>query len=110
MSVRRAKVEDAAQVSDLARHVFSTSFGHSVTDEQLLTYLDSTYTPELTEREIHDQTKVVLVAEDAAGRIAGFTIMARNSDEPCVKTYDKRVELLRFYVHNDYHAPTTLKS
>ncbi|KAF2218867.1 acyl-CoA N-acyltransferase [Elsinoe ampelina] len=102
--VRKAKVEDAAQVSEVGRHVFSITFGHSVTPEQLAKFLDETYTPELIGKEIQDPTKLMLVAEDPSGRIAGFILMARESDEPCVRSYDKRVEMLRFYVHTDYHG------
>ncbi|KAG8624823.1 hypothetical protein KVT40_007890 [Elsinoe batatas] len=102
--VRKAKVEDAAQVSDVGRHVFSITFGHSVTPEQLTTFLDETYTPGLIGKEIQDPSKLMLVSQDQSGRIAGFILMARESDEPCVRSYDNKVEMLRFYVHTDYHG------
>ncbi|KAF4548664.1 Hypothetical protein D9617_26g078770 [Elsinoe fawcettii] len=104
ISVRKAKVEDAAQIAGTARHVFSISFGHTVTKDQLAKYLDETYTAELMAKEIQDSTKQMLVAVDASDRVAGFILMVRDSDEECVRSYEKRVEMLRFYVHTDYHG------
>lgn len=104
ITVRQAKSEDAAQVAAIGRHVFEVTFGHSCTREQLFKYLDDTYTPEHITKEIADSTKHMLVATDASGRVAGFALLARASHEPCVDKYERKVEMLRLYVHNDFHG------
>ncbi|PNS17294.1 hypothetical protein CAC42_6977 [Sphaceloma murrayae] len=100
VTVRKAEVIDAGPASAMGRVVFSATFGHSVTPEQLATFLDQAYTPESFAKEIRDQSRLMLVAE-VAGTMAGFITLARETDEPCVSEYENRVELGRLYVGLD---------
>lgn len=103
IALRPATLEDAAQVATLGAHVFSVTFGHSVTPEQLQDYLDESYSKEATAKDILDPSKDMIVATQGDA-VVGFALLTRNSSEPCVAHLESTVELQRIYVHPDCHG------
>ncbi|KAF2153931.1 acyl-CoA N-acyltransferase [Myriangium duriaei CBS 260.36] len=102
--VRKAVVEDAEQVATLGVHVFTTSFGHTVTKEQLKSFLDEAYSTAAIKNDITNPDKDMLVAEDDNGTIVGFVLMNRASIEPCVEHLKPKIELQRLYISIDHHG------
>jgi len=113
-TVRPATAQDAAQISALGTHVFSVSFGHTVTPEQLQSYLEESYSEAAIAADIADVHKDMIVATSNATqkegenereeRILGFALLTRNSSEPCIAHLEKTVELQRIYIHPDSHG------
>ncbi|KAJ9143239.1 hypothetical protein NKR19_g6919 [Coniochaeta hoffmannii] len=107
--LRPATVEDAAQVATLGAHVFSVTFGHTVTPQQLQDYLDESYSIKAVAKDIIDPSKDMVVAAmqegDGVTVIVGFALLTRGSSEPCVAHLGSAtVELQRLYVHPDCHG------
>lgn len=103
-TLRQATLQDAEAIAKLGASVFSATFGHSVTPEQLQTYLDESYSVEATEKDITDPQKEMTVAVAADGTIVGFALSNRASSEPCVDHLDSKIELQRLYVSAAYHG------
>ena len=102
--LRPATVDDAAQVATLGAHVFSVTFGHTVTPQQLQDYLDEAYSIEAVVKDILNPSKDLVVAR-TQDVIVGFALLTRGSSEPCVAHLGSAaVELQRLYVHPDCHG------
>lgn len=104
IQIRNAQAQDAASVAKLGAHVFALTFGHSVAPHELQAYLDESYSPEATEKDISDPSKTMLVATDPDGRILGFALLTRGSTEPCIEHIPNTVELQRIYVDPEFHG------
>jgi ribosomal protein S18 acetylase RimI-like enzyme len=110
VTLRGATVEDAAAIAALGSHVFSLTFGHSVTPEQLKAYLDESYSIEATIKDILNPSKDMIVAitqasDDSAEQTVGFALLTRGTSEPCIAHLgNTAVELQRLYVHPDCHG------
>ena len=104
IATRAATVDDAAQIAKLGAHVFSITFGHSVTAAQLKDFLDESYSLEATVKDIQDPHKDMVVATNAHGTIVGFALLTRGSSEPCIAHLDSTIELQRLYVATDCHG------
>ncbi|KAM0324336.1 hypothetical protein ACHAQA_008117 [Verticillium albo-atrum] len=103
-SLREATVQDAGAIAKLGSSIFSASFGHSVTPDQLRKYLDESYSIEATEKDISDPHKDMTVAVAGDGTIIGFGLLTRQSIEPCVDHIDDKIELQRVYVSTAHHG------
>ncbi|EGY21006.1 hypothetical protein VD0002_g254 [Verticillium dahliae] len=106
-ALRRATLQDAEAVSALGSSVFSATFGHSVTPQQLQAYLDESYSVAATARDIEDTQKdmTVAVAADGDGTtIIGFVLLTRGGSEPCVDDVASKIELQRIYVSAAHHG------
>ncbi|KAJ6787799.1 hypothetical protein PWT90_01476 [Aphanocladium album] len=132
IEIRKATMADAADIVRIGRHVFTTTFGHSVPDNELSAYLDSAYTEPLIAAELKDPSKDVIVAihsgdaqstslvstdagsdkgntASAGGGVVAFAQLTRgtSAEEPCVASLaqaESSVELQRLYVDNSYHG------
>ncbi|KAJ3494329.1 hypothetical protein NLG97_g4152 [Lecanicillium saksenae] len=132
IEIRKATLADAAGIVRIGRDVFTTTFGHSVPEPELLAYLDSAYTEPLITAELKDPAKDVIVAVHrhdshgpdtspteaepdtgkalvADGAVVAFAQLTRGTsvDEPCVASLahaESSVELQRLYVDNSYHG------
>lgn len=62
IQVRKATLADAGDIARIGRDVFTTTFGHSVSDSDLQAYLDSALTVPLITEELNDAAKDILVA------------------------------------------------
>lgn len=103
ITVRKSVPSDAEAIAKLGRHVFTVTFGHSVTAEDLEDFLDGAYTPAAISAELSHKDKTTLVAVDESGAIKGFSTLTRNTVEPCVEHLEGRVELQRLYVDKTAH-------
>lgn len=103
--VRPAQPSDAAAIAQLGAHVFTVTFGHSVTADELQAYLNKEYTPAAIAKDLQDAQKDTIVGvDDDDGKILGFAVLTRGSSEPCVEQLESKVELQRIYVHPDAHG------
>lgn len=103
-TLREATLQDAAGVAHLGATVFSTTFGHSVTPQQLCTFLDESYSIPATERDISNPNKTMVVAVTDSAQVLGFALLTRGSSEPCVEGVEDKIELQRLYVDLDQHG------
>jgi ribosomal protein S18 acetylase RimI-like enzyme len=104
VSLRPATPADAGAVAKLGADVFSATFGHTVTQEQLDSYLNESYSIEAMVRDIEDAQKDLIVATSADGTVQGFALLTRGSSEPCVEHVQDKAELQRIYVDAKAHG------
>lgn len=113
--IRKAAASDNGTLAALGAEVFTATFAHSCTKEQLQAFLDEAYTPEAIARDIADSSKDVLVATEAdgddsstpgdgSGKLLGFIYLTRGSSEPCVEHLERPVELQRLYISLGAHG------
>ncbi|KAH7305490.1 protease synthase and sporulation negative regulatory protein PAI 1 [Stachybotrys elegans] len=97
--IRNAVPEDIPYIAGIGRRVFSTSFGHTVTPEQLEEYLQSAYSIEAVTRDMENTDKDWIVATDSEdGTIMGFSLLTRGTSEPCLAHLESLIEFQRVYV------------
>ncbi|KAF2719060.1 acyl-CoA N-acyltransferase [Polychaeton citri CBS 116435] len=110
--LRRAIISDVEAITKLGTQVFTATFGHSVSAEELAAYLESAYTHTAIKADIQDPNKDLIVATTTANtqdglpeeKVLGFAQLTRNSREPCVEHLPKTVELQRLYVDIAAHG------
>lgn len=117
--IRKAAASDNEALAALGAEVFTATFAHSCTKEQLQAFLDEAYTPEAIAKDIADSSKDVLVATEndgdgdgsspspgapGGGRLLGFIYLTRGSSEPCVAHLERPVELQRLYISLGAHG------
>lgn len=113
--IRKAAASDNEALAALGAEVFTATFAHSCTKEQLQAFLDEAYTPEAIARDIADSSKDVLVATEgdgddsstpggSSGKLLGFIYLTRGSSEPCVEHLERPVELQRLYISLGAHG------
>jgi ribosomal protein S18 acetylase RimI-like enzyme len=101
ITIRDATVDDAESVAAIGHKVFSMTFGYSLSDEDLQTYLQETYTEARVFEEIEDPLKHLMVACNADDNMLGFVQLTKGSVEPCVEDAENPIELQRIYVHHE---------
>lgn len=100
--IRRATVEDAAAIADLARRTFVATYAEFNTAENLRAHLEKSYGVTQQTREIEDPGIVYLLAlED--GEPAGYA-MLRRSPPPSDAIGAGAIEVHRFYVDARWHG------
>ncbi|POR34384.1 Putative N-acetyltransferase [Tolypocladium paradoxum] len=104
ITLRRATAGDIPSISDLGARVFSLTFGHSVSSQQLQAYLDEAYSIPAVAADVADPLKDTVVATTPAGALVGFAVLTRGSSEPCVAHLERTIELQRIYVDPAYHG------
>lgn len=104
VTIRDATDGDAGFVAAIGRDVFSHTFGYSLSEEDLQTYLQETYTEALISEEIKDPLKHLMVACNDANKVLGFVQLTKGSSEPCVADAENPIELQRLYVHHGSHG------
>ncbi|UNI24765.1 hypothetical protein JDV02_010489 [Purpureocillium takamizusanense] len=110
--IRRAAPDDLAAVADIGSRVFSATFGHSVTEQQLQTYLDEAYSAAAIAADFADPNKIIIVATGSDGSseggarvvVVGFAQLTQGSREPCVEHLPAAIELQRLYVDSAFHG------
>ncbi|KAI3555991.1 acetyltransferase [Colletotrichum abscissum] len=98
-TLRPATLDDATAISELATHVFTVTFGHSVEPHELQAFLEESYSLEAITKDLDDSNKDTLLAFDPTGDILGFAMLTRGSSEPCISHLDGTVELQRIYMY-----------
>jgi ribosomal protein S18 acetylase RimI-like enzyme len=104
ITIRDAGPQDVGAIATLGARVFSETFGHSVSEEQLKAFLDESYSIEATAKDVSDPNKDMIVATSPNGAIVGFALLTRGSSEPCIAHLDNFVELQRIYVDSAHHG------
>lgn len=104
ITIRDATDGDADSIAAIGREVFSHTFGYSLSEEDLQTYLQETYTEALISEEIKDPLKHLMVACNDANKVLGFVQLTKGSSEPCVEDAENPIELQRLYVHHESHG------
>lgn len=103
-SLRKATLEDTTAIANLGSYVYTLTFGHSVSPEDLSAYLDEAYSREATAKEITNPDKDLIVATDNQDQIIGFALLTRGTTESCLEGLHKTIELQRLYVHPKAHG------
>ncbi|KAJ6439469.1 protease synthase and sporulation negative regulatory protein PAI 1 [Purpureocillium lavendulum] len=107
--IRRGGPEDMDAVADIGSRVFSATFGHSVTEQQLQNYLTEAYSQPAIAADFSDPNKTIIVATAAGAAatgspVVGFAQLTQGSSEPCVENLPATIELQRLYVDSAFHG------
>lgn len=103
--LRVAIAQDAAPIAKLGSHVFTKTFGHSVSSDELQAYLTEHYSTTAIVADISNPSKNMIVATEAeTDKIIGFATLTRGSKEPCIEHLQDTVELQRIYVDMGQHG------
>ena len=98
-TIRPATTADAPSIATLGAHVFSITYGHSHTKEDLQSFLNQTFSISAIEHAISDKAESILIASDASKKLVGFAVLTRGTSEPCLSHLTNFVEMQRIYVH-----------
>ncbi|KAK0557337.1 hypothetical protein OC846_000556 [Tilletia horrida] len=102
--------EDINGIVDLGREVFLTTFAHTVSEKDMDSFLEANYSYKPIKADLDNPNRRCIVAEsaepDATGKkqIIGYSFMATDSTEDCLKDYPNAIELLRIYTHPSTHG------
>lgn len=102
LRIRPASNADAALLTALGAETFTTSFGAQNTPENLAAHLAKSYGDDIQRRELADPALTYLIAEVEA-QVAGYALV-RVGDAPACVTGASPIEVLRFYVVQDFHG------
>ena len=97
MKIRRATVDDAAALAEIAERTFRDTFTEHNTREDLEAYVASAYGEEKQRREL-ESGHVVLFVESEDGQPIAYAQMRR------VQSPHGDVEVARFYVDKNHHG------
>jgi ribosomal protein S18 acetylase RimI-like enzyme len=98
---------DAAEIADVGGRVFTATFAHSCTEQDMAGFLKDNFTPQVILSELSNPAVHFLVAfSPEHGRIIGFSALRTDTadTEPCVADVKDRIELQRLYVDNALHG------
>lgn len=112
LSLGRSNPSDADDVLSVALPVFTQTFAHTCSPDDMALYLNTHFTLEHILAELNNPNKRFLIAYDTTeilsssskGRCAGFAQLTIGSSEPCVEDVPNKVELQRIYVSSDHHG------
>lgn len=99
LSIRRAAVDDAATLSELAASTFTETFGHLYPEEDLRGFLDAAHSPAYYLGALVDPDNALWIAE-TDGAAIGYA-MAGRCTLPHDEVADGDGELKRLYVSRD---------
>jgi GNAT superfamily N-acetyltransferase len=102
LRIRRATAADAQLIATLGTDTFVASFGAQNTPENLAKHLAKAFGEDTLRRELASSSFTYLIAE-MDGRTAGYACVHEGSPPPCV-TGEAPIEVLRFYVVQDFHG------
>ena len=98
MNIRRATIDDAAALAEIAERTFRDTFAKDNTPEDLEAYVTSAYGEALQRRELANPDVLALLGQSDDGTLIAYTQMRR------VRSPHGEVEILRFYVDRAYHG------
>lgn len=100
--IRRATIEDAAELAAFAERTFAETFGAENTPENLAAHLARAFGISQQSAELGDPRIVTLLIE--CGRtLVAFAQLRRGAPPACV-TGSEPLEILRFYVDRPWHG------
>lgn len=98
MHIRRATIDDAAALAEIAERTFRDTFAKDNTAEDLEAYVKSAYGETLQRRELENPDVLALLGESEDGTLIAYAQMRR------VRSPHGEVEILRFYVDKAHHG------
>lgn len=98
MKIRKATIEDAAALAEIAERTFRDTFAKDNTPEDMETYVASAYGEALQRRELEDPDHLALLGIGDDGHVIAYTQMRR------AQTEHGEVEIARFYVERGHHG------
>jgi ribosomal protein S18 acetylase RimI-like enzyme len=98
MNIRRATIDDAAALAEIAERTFRDTFAKDNTPEDLEAYVARAYGETLQRRELENPEGLALLGESEDGTLIAYTQMRR------VRSPHGEVEIVRFYVDHKYHG------
>lgn len=102
LTIRRAREQDAAELSVFAERVFVQAFGAQNDPIDLHLYTSEAFTPAKQRDEIAAPDRVVLMA-DCEGQLAGYAMVRMHATHVLVRSHAP-MELQRFYVDAAWHG------
>ena len=102
MIIRRATADDAELLSELARKIFTDTFGPQNTAEDMEIHSRKSYSREIQLRELSDDSLTYLIAE-SNGQPAGFAMIGAPRSPSC-NAFTDPIELFRFYIDKEWHG------
>ncbi|KAH6669297.1 acyl-CoA N-acyltransferase [Halenospora varia] len=103
ITIRSAAEEDARSIAVLGREVFTATFGHGLSPDDLATYLSTAYSPSTIVSELKNPELTTLVATNGE-EIVGFIQLMEGEEDECVKGLEEPILLQRFYVDTAWHG------
>lgn len=100
--IRRAREQDAAELSVFAERVFVEAFGAQNDPIDLHLYTSEAFTPARQRDEIEAADRAVLLA-DCEGQLAGYAMVRMHATHTLVQS-QAPMELQRFYVDAAWHG------
>ncbi len=97
INIRRAKTEDVAELSVLARQTFYDTFTGTCTDSDMQSFLDQYYSKEQLGKELVDENMYCFFAEHDGMPVAYLQFKEEYKNFPEIKKW-KALELKRIYV------------
>jgi ribosomal protein S18 acetylase RimI-like enzyme len=98
LKIRRATLDDAAALAEIAERTFRDTFAADNTPEDLEAYVASAYGEEIQRRELEHPDGFALLGETEKGELIAYTQMRR------VRSPHGEVEIARFYVDRKHHG------
>lgn len=102
MKIRRATLEDAATLQQLAAFTFTETFGHLYPSEDLAFFLRDSYALANFRRDLSDPRKAMWLLEDGSGRAVGHAFAGPNTLSHADANAEDG-ELKRLYVLREFH-------
>ena len=103
VSIRRATVEDAAILADLAARLFAETFGAMNDPDDMRDYLASAFSESGQAAELAEPDRSVLMVFDADNQPVGYAMLLRGSRGTGVVA-ERPAELQRIYVDRRLHG------
>ena len=105
LHIRRARSNDLFQLAVLAADVFCQTYGAVIPPDILQPFLQQHFSPSALIKDIALPHHHYLVAYDKE-RLAGFCKLAVTAVPPTITTHNP-LELVKLYLHPDYHGTGT---
>ena len=102
LTIRRATVADAALLADLGARTFSETFSAANRPEDMGAYLANSFSREQQATELAD-TRVTFLIVEINGTAVGYA-MLRSGETPKEVSGENPIELVRFYVSQEWHG------
>lgn len=102
-NIRRAALEDAAQLAAIAEATFRATFAAVNTPEDMDLHCRTSYGEAIQAEEIADTSRVTFLCEDG-GRLVGFAQLRWGKAPCCGIDADVPGEILRLYVISEFHG------
>src|SRR5689334_2784940 len=100
MNIRRANLNDAAQLSELGAKTFFDTFAKDNTPENIKQHLENSFSPEIQSRELSQSNTIILIVESDS-RAIGYAQLIVDSREEFIKG-SRPLEIRRIYASQDY--------